>query len=594
MNYFEAEIMNALGEHPGENQRRLAERTGFSVGLVNKSLRALREAGLAGEDGRLTAAGEERLAQSAPRRAVILAAGFGMRMVPIGREVPKALLKVKGEVLIERVIRQLRAAGVREIAVVVGFLKERFEYLIDDFGVELIVNDRYASANNLHSLRRALGWVDNCYIVPCDLYLAENVFRRRESGSWYMVSDREDPESEVRVNRKNELIRLRETGAGNGMIGIAYLTGGEAAAVRQRVAELAADPRYEGCFWEEALYRQGRMLLPARVVAGEQVVEINTYEQLRELDSDSGHLRSDAIDRIAGALGAEPAEIRDITVLKKGMTNRSFLFTCRGKRYIMRIPGEGTEKLISRRQEAACYEAIRGLGLCDPVILMDPENGYKITAYLEGARTCDPENGEEVRLCMATLRRFHERRLRVPHRFDLFGQINFYESLWAGAPSVYGDYPRVKARVLALRDYIARHAKPDVLTHIDAVPDNFLLLPGADGGTEVRLIDWEYAGMQDPDVDLAMFIIYALYDRERAEALVDAYYPEGCPETTRTKIWCYVSVCGLLWSNWCEYKRSLGVEFGEYALRQYRYAKDYCRLARERILAEEGEGRRPE
>jgi len=51
-----------------------------------------------------------------------------------------------------------------------------------------------------------------------------------------------------------------------------------------------------------------------------------------------------------------------------------------------------------------------------------------------------------------------------------------------------------------------------------------------------------------------------------------------------------VAACGLLWSNWCEYKRNLGVEFGEYSIAQYRYAKDYYRMAA-RELAKLGHGR---
>ena len=89
--------------------------------------------------------------------------------------------------------------------------------------------------------------------------------------------------------------------------------------------------------------------------------------------------------------------------------------------------------------------------------------------------------------------------------------------------------------------------------------------------------------MQDPHVDIAMFCIYSLYDREQVDRLIGQYFTEGCPEGTRIKIYCYIAVCGLLWSNWCEYKRSLGVEFGEYSLRQYRYAKDYYRIAAEAI-----------
>ena len=129
-----------------------------------------------------------------------------------------------------------------------------------------------------------------------------------------------------------------------------------------------------------------------------------------------------------------------------------------------------------------------------------------------------------------------------------------------------------------LKSYIDAHIAEKVLTHIDAVPDNFLFVDD-----RIYLIDWEYSGMQDPHVDIAMFAIYALYEKEQIDQLIDAYFTEGCPEIIRTKIYCYIAVCGLLWSNWCEYKRNLGVEFGEYSLRQYRYAKDYYRIVQEEL-----------
>jgi thiamine kinase-like enzyme len=81
--------------------------------------------------------------------------------------------------------------------------------------------------------------------------------------------------------------------------------------------------------------------------------------------------------------------------------------------------------------------------------------------------------------------------------------------------------------------------------------------------------------------------IYSLYDRSRADRLIDLYFQGNCPRETRWKIYCYIAVCGLLWSNWCEYKRSLGVEFGEYSLRQYSYAKDFTRLV-QKEWAEDG------
>ena len=183
---------------------------------------------------------------------------------------------------------------------------------------------------------------------------------------------------------------------------------------------------------------------------------------------------------------------------------------------------------------------------------------------------------------MKRLREFHEMKLKVDHSFDIFGQLEFYESLWGNIPSAYGDYARTKANVLSLKPYIDAHAKEKVLTHIDAVPDNFLFVDRG-GKEEIRLIDWEYAGMQDPHVDIAMFCIYSLYDREQVDRLISAYFTQGCDDETRIKIYCYIAACGLLWSNWCEYKRSLGVEFGEYSLRQYRYAKCYYKIVREEL-----------
>ena len=61
------------------------------------------------------------------------------------------------------------------------------------------------------------------------------------------------------------------------------------------------------------------------------------------------------LDLAAQALGVSREEVSGLSELKKGMTNHSFLFQCKGKKYIMRIPGEGTDKLINRREEAAVY-----------------------------------------------------------------------------------------------------------------------------------------------------------------------------------------------------------------------------------------------
>lgn len=579
MNIRECDILCKLWETPYVNQRTLAEACGVSLGMANRCLKNLKEYGYLDGNFRLTEQAHREISEKKPKNAVILAAGFGMRMVPINMEIPKAFLEVKGELLIERIIRQLHEAGVREIYVVVGYMKERFDYLIDRFGVRLVVNPDYGAKNNLHSLKRAEKYLADSYLIPCDVWCEENPFRKCELYSWYMVSDRKENGSMVRVNRNMELVAVREDVDGNAMVGISYLLKEDAERLKKQMEILCGTRHGDRLFWEAALYDGGKMAVRARMVRKEQVAEINTYEQLRELDDCSGQLQSDKLQAIADVLDVSMSEITDLSALKKGMTNRSFLFSCRGSGYIMRIPGEGTERLINRSEEAAVYRELQGRNICEDVILINPDNGYKITRFIDGARTCDPANPEETAACMKKLRRFHELALKVGHEFDLFGHIDFYEALWGGYPSAYEDYPQTKENVLRLRPFIGQWAKEKVLTHIDAVPDNFLLFKNEEGEEEIRLIDWEYAAMQDPHVDIAMFCIYSMYDREQIDGLMGQYFTEGCPDGIRIKIYCYIAVCGLLWSNWCEYKRNLGVEFGEYSLRQYRYAKDYYGIA---------------
>lgn len=580
MNKQERDILNTLLTEPFINQRILAEVSGHSLGIVNRCIKKLMKGSYIDEEARPTYKAIAEFKNKSPKNAIILAAGFGMRMVPINTEIPKGLLEVNGEPLIERIITQLHEVGITEIYVVVGFMKEKYEYLIDEYGVKLVFNPEYATKNNLHSMKLVLEHLSNSYIIPCDIWCNRNPYCRHELYSWYMVSDLVDNESSIRVNRKMELVSISSNAGGNAMLGISYLVEADAAIVREQIKKLSKDSRYDESFWEEALYQKDRMIVCAKVVHSSDIVEINTYEQLRELDCESNQLNTDAIQVISRVLDVSKKEITDIEVLKKGMTNRSFLFNCKGKKYIMRIPGEGTNELINRWQEATVYKKIRGKNLCDDVIYINPKNGYKITEFLKGARVCDPFKLGDIKECMRKLRNIHEMKLSVDHEFDIFGQIEFYETLWNGKPSVYKDYKNTKEHVFSLKSFIDKHVNEKVLTHIDAVPDNFLFV---EDNKDIRLIDWEYAGMQDPHVDIAMFCVYSMYNRQQVEQLITAYFPEGCKDEVRIKTYAYISVCGLLWSNWCEYKRQLGMEFGEYSIRQYRFAKDYYQIVQKEL-----------
>lgn len=108
--------------------------------------------------------------------AIILAAGYASRFTPISDICPKALLLVKGEILIERQIRQLLEANIPEVYVVTGYKKELFTYLENKYPVKLIENKEYESRNNHSSIYAARKHLKNSYICSADNYFPKNPF----------------------------------------------------------------------------------------------------------------------------------------------------------------------------------------------------------------------------------------------------------------------------------------------------------------------------------------------------------------------------------------------------------------------------------
>ena len=124
--------------------------------------------------------------------AIILAAGKSKRFKPISDYCPKGLSIVKGEVLIERQIKQLQAVGIFDITIVVGYKKEMFFYLEDKYNVKIVVNEHYDTQDNVSSLRLVLDQLDNTYICSVDNYYPENLFNSYEYQGFYSTVYVED------------------------------------------------------------------------------------------------------------------------------------------------------------------------------------------------------------------------------------------------------------------------------------------------------------------------------------------------------------------------------------------------------------------
>ena len=581
-------LMRGIEEagHKKQSQRRLAKRLGMSLGKVNQLIReGIMTELLCNVEGQyvVSTAGEEALEPYRVDNAIILAAGFGSRFVPFTYDTPKGLLKVKGQPMIERQIEQLHESGITDITIVVGYLKEKFDYLIDKYGVELIFNPEYAVKNNFVSVYYALEKLKNTYLLVSDHWMEESVFHAWEPNSRLCCSYYKGLTKEwgVTTGARGRITRIETTGENTWALnGPAYFT----AEVSRRLGELTreayARPGTDDLYWEDILAANLKELevYISKQAAG-NVREFESLDDIRGFDESYALETDNAVMlKIAETFGVPQAGITGIRPLKEGMTNQSFVFNIGSDAYVFRLPGAGTADLISRASEKENYRLVEPLGLADEIVYFDGETGVKISKFYEGARVVDAENDGELKRAMDLLAKIHKAGIESDHRFDVAEMIDFYEGLAKGKESIlFSDYDEVRKRADELLAFRERLAVPEILCHIDYVYANILWLP--DGS--VRVIDWEYSGAADPVIDVAMFSIYSYFSRERAD-LALSYYIGRAPEREESaRLYMYMALAGFLWAIWCQYKQGLGEEFGEYPLIQYRYMKDFYKILKE-------------
>ena len=531
------------------------------------------------------------------RNAIILAAGMGSRMIPITYEKPKGLVEVRGETMVERQIKQLLAAGVEKIYIVTGYLAEQFDFLQDKYAgvVSCIYNPNYESKNNIASLYLVRQYLGDTYLLSADNYYPENIFRGQESErSWYCAvrSQTDKAEWGLQTDNSGRILRVQKQAAAGElyMYGAVFFSGEVVPAFCRLLEQEYENPAHHSWLWEEVLLRHTAELeFYVREESEQAVLELESLAELRAFDERYiEHSGSLILQRIAEVFQVKESEITDIHEQKLGMTNCSFLFCVKGVRYVFRLPGKGSGAFISRRNEYAVYTALKDKDITERVVYFDPESGIKIAVYEEESRVLRWQQKEEVRRALQTLKAVHTSGIRVDRVFYPAAEILAYERRCQGMPvSLWQDYETVRDSVLRIARFLEADFSP-VLCHIDTVEENILVLK--DG--RIRLIDWEYAAMSDPMMDLSVFIISPGYAAADLNTLAEMYFERQLSLPEERKLYGYAAVCAFYWSLWAKYKEGQGYVFHEdYATKVYEYAKIYIKKLTEMGFFTGKEGR---
>ena len=348
------------------------------------------------------------------KNAIILAAGKSNRFAPFTYERPKGLFRVKGEVLIERQLEQLKAAGITEIYIVVGYMKEKFFYLEERYGVKLLVNNTFAAKGNLYSLYVARQFLRDSYICCADHYFTENPFLEEnplnQSYRACMYEQGKFREFAVDYSDAGVITTIAVGGESKtAMVGHAYFNAEFSARFRRFMEAEIQDFGVSGLFWEEFYGKhQKDLTLYRKGYDGHGFYEFETIDALRQFDSEFlFNIDSEIITNICKVLQCSPNDIVDINIIQAGLTNVSFSFRVSDIKYVYRHPGSTAGNLIDRQAELFAQMKAKELGVDRSVIYMDI-SGWKISYYVPEIGECDFEKyPEQMELAMEYLRRIH-------------------------------------------------------------------------------------------------------------------------------------------------------------------------------------------
>lgn len=280
------------------SQRDISDKTGYGLGTVNKVIKELMDCGY-WEDGKITSRGVEALEPYRVKRAVIIAAGFGSRMVPITLNTPKPLVRVHGKRIIDSILDAIVGIGIEEIYLVRGYLGEQFDQLLYKYPmIKFVENPDYNEANNISSAIRTRELLQNAYVFEADLLLhnLEIIKKYQYSSCFYGIPmERSDDwcfttknhiiqaqlvGGELREEEKNKKINLYQE------VGISYWTAEDGKKLEEDILTAYHMPGGKERYWDQVPFVcfKGKYQVEIKECQLEDIIEIDTFKELKQID----------------------------------------------------------------------------------------------------------------------------------------------------------------------------------------------------------------------------------------------------------------------------------------------------------------------
>lgn len=270
-------------------QRTLSSEIGMSLGTINKALNSLLELNYIDKDS-ITACGLKALEPYKVKRAIIMAAGFGSRLVPITLNTPKPLVRVHGKRIIDSLLDSIIKAGIEDIIIVRGYLKEQFDQLKYKYPtIKYIDNDIYNEANNISSMLCVKDYLQNSYVCEADLLVANSdLIKKYQYSSNYLGIPVKKTDDWCFFYKNGRINKMGIGGINcHQMVGISYWTKEDGIKLSKHIEEVYNMPGGKERYWDQVPleYFIGKYNVAIRECNMDDIVEIDTFNELKNIDS---------------------------------------------------------------------------------------------------------------------------------------------------------------------------------------------------------------------------------------------------------------------------------------------------------------------